>query len=280
MLDHLLEQIAQHGLIDITIAAKGDLHRDAHHTAEDVAICLGRALNDALGDRKGIVRMADALVPLDEALALVALDLNGRGYSSLDLSWSGELIGELPTDMVGHVLSSLAVEGRFTLHARIMSGGNDHHKAEALFKALARCLGTATRLDPRRAGQTPSTKGSLDLEPEQELCLPCRSAWNPGNRVCPRPLSGVWGGGLVPSSCLEGRAGRAGAPAQTGSSRDDRGWPECWSSVEGRSASTRCGHEPFSCALPARRRYPRWRRAASSGRPDGEALGSFTVGLR
>jgi imidazoleglycerol-phosphate dehydratase len=166
MLDHLLEQVAQHGLIDITIKAKGDLHGDAHHTAEDVALCLGRALNDALGDRQGIVRMADALVPLDEALALVALDLNGRGYSSLDLSWSGERMGDptgvcLPTEMVGHVLATLAVEGRFTLHARILSGGNDHHKAEALFKALGRALGAASRLDPRRAGQTPSTKGTL-----------------------------------------------------------------------------------------------------------------------
>jgi imidazoleglycerol-phosphate dehydratase len=139
MLDHLLEQIAQHGLIDITIKAKGD----------------------ALGEGKGIVRMADALVPLDEALAQVALDLNGRGYSSLDLSWSGERIGELPTDMVGHVLATLAAEGRFTLHARILSGGNDHHKAEALFKALARALNAASRLDPRRAGKTPSTKGRL-----------------------------------------------------------------------------------------------------------------------
>jgi len=161
MLDHLLEQVAQHGLIDITLKAKGDLHRDAHHTAEDVALCLGRALNDALGDRQGIVRMADALVPLDEALALVALDLNGRGYSSLDLSWSGESMGDLPTEMVGHVLATLAVEGRFTLHARILSGANDHHKAEALFKALGRALGAATRLDPRRAGRTPSTKGTL-----------------------------------------------------------------------------------------------------------------------
>ena len=161
MLDHLLEQVAQHGIIDITIKAKGDLHRDAHHTAEDAAICLGRALSDALGDRQSIVRMADALVPLDEALAQVALDLNGRGYSSLDLSWSGERIGELPTDMVGHVLATLAVEGRFTLHARILSGGNDHHKAEALFKALGRALGAASRPDPRRAGQTPSTKGTL-----------------------------------------------------------------------------------------------------------------------
>ena len=166
MLDHLLEQVGQHGLIDITIKASGDLHRDAHHTAEDVALCLGRALNDALGDRQGIVRMADALVPLDEALALVALDLSGRGYSSLDLSWAGEHLGDpggvsLPTDMVGHILATLAAEGRFTLHARILSGGNDHHKAEALFKALGRALGAATRLDPRRAGQTPSTKGKL-----------------------------------------------------------------------------------------------------------------------
>ena len=166
MLDHLLEQVGQHGLIDITIKAQGDLHRDAHHTAEDVAICLGRALDKALGDRQGIVRMADALVPLDEALAQVALDLSGRGYSSLDLSWAGELLGDpagvcLPTDMVGHILATLAAEGRFTLHARILSGGNDHHKAEALFKALGRSLGAASRLDPRRAGQTPSTKGRL-----------------------------------------------------------------------------------------------------------------------
>jgi imidazoleglycerol-phosphate dehydratase len=166
MLDHLLEQVGQHGLIDITIKAKGDLHRDAHHTAEDVALCLGRALNDALGDRQGIVRMADALVPMDEALAQVALDLSGRGYASLDLSWSGEHLGDpagvsLPTDLVGHILATLAAEGRFTLHARILSGGNDHHKAEALFKALGRALGAASRLDPRRAGQTPSTKGRL-----------------------------------------------------------------------------------------------------------------------
>ena len=166
MLDHLLEQVGQHGLIDITITAKGDLHRDPHHTAEDVAICLGRALNDALGERRGIVRMADALVPLDEALAQVALDLNGRGYSSLDLSWAGERMGDpagvcLPTDMVGHILTSLAVEARFTLHARILSGGNDHHKAEALFKALGRALGAASRLESRRAGRTPSTKGTL-----------------------------------------------------------------------------------------------------------------------
>ena len=161
MLDHLLEQVGQHGLIDITIQAKGDLRRDPHHTAEDVALCLGRALNEALGDGQGIVRMADALVPLDEALAQVALDLNGRGYSSLNLSWAGDRMGDLPTDMVGHVLATLAVEGRFTLHARILSGGNDHHKAEALFKALGRALGAATRIDPRRAGRTPSTKGRL-----------------------------------------------------------------------------------------------------------------------
>ena len=161
MLDHLLEQIPRHGLFDITVKASGDIDRDPHHLVEDIGICLGRAFSEALGERRGIVRMAHAMVPLDEALALVALDLNGRGYSSLDLSWSGESMGELPTDMVGHVLSTLAVEGRFTLHARILSGGNDHHKAEALFKALARSLGAASRLDPRRAGQVASTKGTL-----------------------------------------------------------------------------------------------------------------------
>jgi len=161
MLDHLLEQIARHGRIDITISAKGDLQIDPHHTAEDVAICLGRALKKALGKREGIVRFGHAVVPLDEALALVAIDLSGRGYAALDLSWTGEKVGELPTDLIGHMLWSIATEARLTLHARILAGASDHHKAEAVFKALARALGAATRLDPRLAGQVPSTKGTL-----------------------------------------------------------------------------------------------------------------------
>jgi len=161
MLDHLLEQIARHGLIDITIGATGDLEIDPHHTAEDVAICLGRALKKALGKREGIVRFGHAVVPLDEALALVAVDLSGRGYAALDLSWTGAKVGELPTDLIGHMLWSIATESKMTLHARILAGASDHHKAEAVFKALARALGTAVRLDPRLGADVPSTKGSL-----------------------------------------------------------------------------------------------------------------------
>ena len=161
MLDHLLEQIARHGLIDITIRAEGDLQIDPHHTAEDVAICLGRALKKALGQRRGIVRFGHAIVPLDEALALVAVDLSGRGYASLDLSWTGAKVGELPTDLIGHMLWSIATESQMTLHARTLAGASDHHKAEAVFKALARSLGTAVRLDPRLGNEIPSTKGSL-----------------------------------------------------------------------------------------------------------------------
>ena len=161
MLDHLLAQIAKHGIIDLTVQAKGDLSTDEHHTVEDVGLAIGRALDEALGERQGIVRMADATVPLDEALASVAVDLSGRGYAVVDASWTGERIGELPSDLVSHLVWSLASEGKFTVHARVLSGVNDHHKAEALFKALGRALGAATRLEPRRAGGAPSTKGKL-----------------------------------------------------------------------------------------------------------------------
>jgi imidazoleglycerol-phosphate dehydratase len=161
MLDHLLEQIARHGRIDITVRAQGDLQIDPHHTAEDVAICFGRALKKALGQRKGIVRFGHAVVPLDEALALVAVDLSGRGYAALDLVWTGEKVGELPTDLVDHMLWSMATESQTTLHARILAGASDHHKAEAVFKALARALGMAIRLDPQLQGEVPSTKGTL-----------------------------------------------------------------------------------------------------------------------
>ena len=161
MLDHLLSQIARHGLIDITIEAKGDLETDEHHTVEDVGLALGRALDEALGKREGIVRMADATVPLDEALATVAIDLSGRSYAVVDVAWTGERMGELPTVLVEHLLWSFASEGKLTLHGRVLSGVNDHHKGEALFKALGRALGAASRLDPRQAGRTPSTKGTL-----------------------------------------------------------------------------------------------------------------------
>ena len=161
MLDHLLSQVGKHGMIDITVQAKGDLATDEHHTVEDIGLALGQALDQALGKREGIVRMADASVPLDEALASVAVDLNGRGYAVVDVPWTGDRMGELPTDLVSHLLWSLASEGKFTVNARVHSGVNDHHKAEALFKALGRALGAATRLEPRLQGRVPSTKGKL-----------------------------------------------------------------------------------------------------------------------
>lgn len=161
MFDHLLDQLARHGLFDITVVAKGDLHVDPHHTIEDAGIALGRAFTQAVGDAKGIVRMADALVPLDEALAQVAVDVSGRGYASVNVRWSGERIGEVPCDLVEHFLQSLASEGKFNLNVRVLSGVNDHHKAEAIMKGLARALCLATRVEPRRAGQTPSTKGAI-----------------------------------------------------------------------------------------------------------------------
>jgi imidazoleglycerol-phosphate dehydratase len=161
MFDHLIEQIARHGLFDLNVHCQGDIHRDAHHTVEDTGICVGQALNQALGDRSGIVRMAHAIVPLDEALTLVAVDVGGRGYAAIDLPFHGDRIGELPSEMIGHFLQSLAFEARISLHVRLMSGANDHHRAESAFKALARALSAATRVDPRLEGAIPSTKGTI-----------------------------------------------------------------------------------------------------------------------
>ncbi|HAZ31695.1 MAG TPA: imidazoleglycerol-phosphate dehydratase HisB [Dehalococcoidia bacterium] len=162
MLDHLLAQVAKHGRFDIKIRAKGDLEVNEHHTVEDVGISLGLAFKQALGERKGIVRMGHALVPMDEALALVAVDLSGRGCGEVEVSFDKEYIGELPTDLVGHFLESFATEGRLNLHAKLLAGRNDHHKVEALFKALARALDEATRIDERITGEVPSTKDVLD----------------------------------------------------------------------------------------------------------------------
>jgi len=159
MFDHLLSQLAQHGRFDIKISATGD---DRHHLIEDVAICLGKALGEALGEKRGIVRMADATVPMDDALAMVAVDISGRGYTVLDLSFSDNDMAGFPTDLIRHFLESFAVEARLNLHARIVYGVNDHHKAEALFKALGRALGVATRIDERIGGELPSTKGLLE----------------------------------------------------------------------------------------------------------------------
>jgi imidazoleglycerol-phosphate dehydratase len=160
-LDHMLVLFAAHGLFDLEVKATGDLHVDVHHTVEDVAIVLGQALDRALGDRAGIRRMGHAHVPMDEALAFAAVDLSGRPYSVIQATWHTALIGQLPTSLLPHFLESLAVHGRFNLHARVFYGRDDHHQAEALFKALARALDDATRTDERRSGEVPSTKGVL-----------------------------------------------------------------------------------------------------------------------
>ncbi len=161
MFDHMLDQLARHGRFDLKIEAKGDLHVDEHHTVEDVGVVLGQAFREALGERKGIVRMAHAIVPMDEALAMVAVDISGRGYAVVDASFEREYINELPTDLIKHFLESFASEGRFNLNVRLLCGENDHHKIEAIFKALARALDQATRIDDRIAGEVPSTKGTI-----------------------------------------------------------------------------------------------------------------------
>ena len=159
MLDHFLEQVARHGVFDITIQATGD---DQHHLVEDVAICLARALSRALGEKLGIVRMASAVVPMDDALAMVAVDISGRGYTVLELPFDDNDMAGFSTDLVRHFLESFAAEARLNLHVKIAYGKNDHHKAEAVFKALGRALDTATRIDERIAGKLPTTKELLE----------------------------------------------------------------------------------------------------------------------
>ena len=159
MFDHLLSQLAQHGVFDMKLSATGD---DQHHLAEDVAICLGKAFSEALGEKRGIVRMADASVPMDDALATVALDISGRGYTVLELPFSNNDMFGFPTDLIRHFLESFAIEARINLHAKVAYGTNDHHKAEALFKALGRALDTATKIDERISSELPSTKDLLE----------------------------------------------------------------------------------------------------------------------
>lgn len=158
-LDHMLTAVAVHGLFDLKVKAEGDLHIDSHHTIEDTAIVLGKAFDEALGDRKGINRVGHAYVPMDEALGFVALDISGRPYTIFNATWATPAIGQFPTDLVEHFFETFAVHARLTLHAKV-DGRNDHHKAEALFKALARALKTAVTIDPRRA-DVASTKGTL-----------------------------------------------------------------------------------------------------------------------
>ena len=159
-LDHMLALFAGHGLFDLTVTAQGDLHVDEHHTVEDVGICLGRALDQALGDRQGRVRTSHSFVPMDEALGFVAIDLGGRPYCVVDATWHTPRVGQLGTDLIFHFFEAVAIHGRLNLHARVLYGRNDHHQVEALFKAFGRALDAATQLDPRRQG-VPSTKGTL-----------------------------------------------------------------------------------------------------------------------
>ncbi len=158
MFDHMLTHIAQHGLFDIKIKASG---WDQHHVVEDVAIALGQALNRALGDKRGIARMGHAIVPMDEALATVAVDISGRGYAVIDASFKRKKIGDLETDLVRHFLETFAQEAKLNLHVNVPSGIDDHHKVEALFKALGRALDSATKIDERLSGRVPSTKGVI-----------------------------------------------------------------------------------------------------------------------
>ena len=159
-LDHMLTLMASHGLMDLEVRARGDLHIDDHHTAEDVMICLGRAIDQALGDRAGIVRTWHSYVPMDESLALTVVDLGGRPYCVFDAGFDTPRVGTLGTDLIFHMFESLAIHGRMNLHAQVLYGRNDHHKVEGLFKSLGRALDGAWRLDERRT-DVPSTKGTL-----------------------------------------------------------------------------------------------------------------------
>ena len=160
-LDHMLTHLAVHGLFDLSVHAQGDLEVDTHHTIEDVALVLGQAFDHALGDRRGIFRMADCFATMDETLAQVALDLSGRPYSVSHVEWHTPYIGNIPTTLFPHFFESFAVTARCNLHARVLYGRDDHHQAEALFKAWARALDQATQIDLRRSTAIPSTKGTL-----------------------------------------------------------------------------------------------------------------------
>ena len=161
MLDHLLAQLSRHGLMDLVISARGDVETGWHHLAEDVGIVLGRTLRQAVGDAAGITRMAHAYVPLDEALALSVVDFGGRGYAVIDAALGDSDLAGLPAELISHFLESLAREGTFNLHVRLLAGTSNHHKAEAIFKSLARSMRAALAVDERLAGEVPSTKGTV-----------------------------------------------------------------------------------------------------------------------
>lgn len=160
-LDHMLDLLARHSRIDIAVKAKGDLHIDYHHTAEDVGIALGQAVKQALGDMKGITRYADVHVPMDEALTRVAIDVSGRPFLVFKVAFMRDKIGTFDTELVNEWFQAFAMNAGITLHVETLYGSNDHHISESCFKGLARALRTAFAIDPRAANEIPSTKGTL-----------------------------------------------------------------------------------------------------------------------
>ena len=160
-LDHMLDQIARHGMIDLTVEAKGDLHIDAHHTVEDIGIVMGQAFNKAIGDKKGIKRYGHAYVPLDEALSRVVLDISGRPGLEFNVEFKRAAIGEFDVDLVHEFFQGFVNHANITMHIDNLKGDNTHHQAETIFKAFGRALRMAIDLDPNLLGITPSTKGSL-----------------------------------------------------------------------------------------------------------------------
>ncbi|MCS2611077.1 imidazoleglycerol-phosphate dehydratase HisB [Halomonas dongshanensis] len=159
--DHMLDQVARHGLIDLDIDAHGDLHIDAHHTVEDVGITLGQAFDKAIGDKRGIYRYGHAYVPLDEALSRVVIDFSGRPGLYMNVDFTREMIGALDTQLISEFFNGFVNHARVSLHIDNLKGDNAHHQAETIFKAFGRALRMAVSEDPRMAGQMPSTKGSL-----------------------------------------------------------------------------------------------------------------------
>jgi imidazoleglycerol-phosphate dehydratase len=159
--EHLLEQVARHGMIDLEITARGDLHIDAHHTVEDVGITLGQALSQALGDKKGIRRYGHAYVPLDEALSRVVVDLSGRPGLSFNVDFTRSTVGAFDLELIREFFQGLVNHASITLHVDTLRGENAHHQAETVFKAFGRALRLAVEADPRAAGSVPSTKGTL-----------------------------------------------------------------------------------------------------------------------
>lgn len=159
--DHMLDQLGRHGRLGLQISARGDLEIDAHHTVEDVGLSLGAAVAEALGDKRGIRRYGDALVPMEEALAQVALDISGRSLLVYEATFDADQIGQYDTALTEEFLQALCRSAGVTLHVRLLAGRNAHHAVEAIFKALARALGEAVAIDPRGDGEVPSTKGVL-----------------------------------------------------------------------------------------------------------------------